>query len=142
MSGNAWLPLAILMTSLAAAPLIFAMREESTRLRTTINLAAAGLKIALVAFMSWQVAQGETFEARFTVMTGLELVLQADPLAVLFVSVRPEQVRALQRRLSAQLRTRLGALRPLVDSVQRPVMTATGLPRALGSRTTDPPPAS
>jgi multicomponent Na+:H+ antiporter subunit D len=86
-SGNAWLPLAILMTSLAAAPLIFAMREESTRLRTAINLAAAGLKIALVAFMSWQVAQGETFEARFTVMTGLDLVLQADPLAVLFVAL-------------------------------------------------------
>jgi multicomponent Na+:H+ antiporter subunit D len=87
MTATGLLPLAILMTSLGAAPFIFLLREESARLRTAINLGAALLKVALVAWLSLRVAQGASYEVRLPFLPGLDLVLQADPLAVLFVAL-------------------------------------------------------
>jgi multicomponent Na+:H+ antiporter subunit D len=81
------LPLLILVTSLGIAPVIFMLQEESARLRTALNLAAATLKLGLVAWLSWQVANGALFEARLQLMPGLDLVLQADALSVLFVAL-------------------------------------------------------
>ncbi len=87
MTASSLLPLAILLTSLGVAPLIFLLREESARLRTALNLAAAVLKVALVAWLSWRVAEGAVYEVRLAFLPGLDLVLQADPLAVLFVAL-------------------------------------------------------
>jgi multicomponent Na+:H+ antiporter subunit D len=78
---------AILMTSLGIAPVIFLLSEENLRLRTTVNLGAAMLKLGLVAWLSWQVRAGATFEARLPVLPGLDLVLQADALSVLFMAL-------------------------------------------------------
>ena len=81
------LPLAILMTSLLAAPVILLLPERATRLRTAINLGAALLKVGLVLWLARAVAGGAEFEARLTVLPGLDLVLQADALSVLFLTL-------------------------------------------------------
>ena len=42
-------------------------------------------KLALVGLMVWGVYHGQTYEARLPLLPGLELALQADALALLFV---------------------------------------------------------
>ena len=86
-AAGGWLPLAILLTSLVAAPVIFALPEDKRALRTVVNLAAALLKLVLVAVLGWQVAQGARFEFRMALVPGIDLVLQADPLSLLFVTL-------------------------------------------------------
>jgi multicomponent Na+:H+ antiporter subunit D len=81
------LPLAILFTSLGIAPILFMLREESARLRAALNLGAAALKLALVVWLSGQVADGVVFETRMAIMPGIDLVLQADALSVLFLAL-------------------------------------------------------
>lgn len=82
-----FLPIAILMTSLGVAPIILMMPDHASRLRTTVNLAAAGAKLALVVWLSRVVAQGGSPDMRFTVAPGLDLHLQADALSVLFLAL-------------------------------------------------------
>ncbi|QIE43120.1 monovalent cation/H+ antiporter subunit D family protein (plasmid) [Rhodobacteraceae bacterium SC52] len=81
------LPLAILMTSLCAAPIILAIPERARTLRTTINLTAATLKVGLVAWLSIAVAAGGEFNLRLGIAPGLDLHLQADALSVLFLAL-------------------------------------------------------
>lgn len=85
---GAWLPFAILATSLLVSPLIFLLPEDRARTRTALNIGAAIVKVALVAYLAWQVAfAGAAYEARLPLVPGIDLVLQADALAVLFVSL-------------------------------------------------------
>ena len=81
------LPLFILLTSLLASPVLFALPESAARLRTGINLGMAALKVALVAWLSWKVSQGVIYDLSFTMLPGLEFKLQADPLAILFIAL-------------------------------------------------------
>ena len=81
------LPLFILLTSLLASPVLFALPERAARLRTAINLGMASLKLVLVAWLSLKVAQGVIYDLRFEVLPGLEFKLQADPLAILFIAL-------------------------------------------------------
>jgi len=78
------LPLFIVLTSAAAAVLIFVAGERRQRLRTTINLAAALFKLALIAVLLLAVQAGESFEWRLELLPGFDLVLRADPLTLLF----------------------------------------------------------
>jgi multicomponent Na+:H+ antiporter subunit D len=87
MSLDSWLPGAIVLTSLIPGLIIFLLKEESRRLRTVLNLAGASLKLALVVWMIWGVYHGHVYESRFVLAPGLELVLNADALSVLFVTL-------------------------------------------------------
>ena len=87
MSDAPFLPLFILMTSLLAAPVLFALPESAARLRTTINLGMATLKVALVVWLSLKVSQGVIYDLRLEMLPGLEFKLQADPLALLFIAL-------------------------------------------------------
>lgn len=87
MTSSALLPVAALMTSLMASVIIFALPEKNYRLRTLINLAAAILKLTLVVVMVWGVMQGREYEAAFTMVPGVEFVLRADALAMLFAGL-------------------------------------------------------
>jgi multicomponent Na+:H+ antiporter subunit D len=87
MPPNAWLPIAIVLSSLVPAVAILFLREESHRLRTTLNLAGAALKLALMGMMAWGVFHGRAYEARLPVLPSAELVLHADGLSVLFASL-------------------------------------------------------
>lgn len=81
------LPLLVILSSLLPGLVIFFLPEGSHRLRTVLNLAGAVVKMLLVGFLIWGVFHEQTFEARWTLAPGLELVLHADTLSLLFVSL-------------------------------------------------------
>lgn len=82
-----WLPLLVLMTSLVASGIIFWVNEEHSGLRSGINLGAAVLKITLIAVILVGVAAGEVYETRFALLTGIDFVLRADALGVMFAGL-------------------------------------------------------
>lgn len=79
--------LMILASSLLPGIAIFFLREGSHRLRTSLNMLGAILKLVLVGLLTWGVLHEQVFETRWLVAPGLELVLHADALSVLFVSL-------------------------------------------------------
>ena len=81
------LPAAIVLTSLVPGLLIFVLGEDRRRLRTTLNLVGALAKLALVGWLIHGVYAGREFESRLTLAPGLDLVLSADALSVLFVTL-------------------------------------------------------
>ncbi len=81
------LPAAIVLSSLIPGLLIFVLDEERHILRTTLNMAGALLKLALVGWLIRGVYAGRVFESRLTLAPGLDLVLSADALSVLFVTL-------------------------------------------------------
>jgi multicomponent Na+:H+ antiporter subunit D len=81
------LPLAMVLVSLVAGILIFLLGEQRQRTRTVLNLAAALTKLALVAFISVLVIVGEPPEFRLALLPGLDLVLRADALSLLFTTL-------------------------------------------------------
>jgi multicomponent Na+:H+ antiporter subunit D len=81
------LPLLVVATSLATGVLIFLLREGQFAARTVLNLAGAVLKLVLVGAMLWGSARGLDFETRIGFVPGAELVLRADFLSLLFVSL-------------------------------------------------------
>jgi multicomponent Na+:H+ antiporter subunit D len=87
MNFDAWLPGLIVLSSLLPGLLIFFLREGSHRLRTTLNLSGALLKFLLVGLMIWGVFHEHVYETRWTLAPGLDLVLHADALSVLFVTL-------------------------------------------------------
>lgn len=84
---NPWLPAMALATSLLAAVVIFALPEERHGLRTGINLAASLLKLGLITVMVWGVFRGLEYRLDFVMMPGIEFVLRADPLSMMFAGL-------------------------------------------------------
>ena len=87
MTWNAALPLLVLASSLLPGLLIFGLPEQRKGLRSALNLGGALAKLGLIGLMLWGVARGESYVFRHAVLPGLELVLHADALAMLFVSL-------------------------------------------------------
>jgi multicomponent Na+:H+ antiporter subunit D len=87
MMVDPWLPLLVVLTSLVTGLVIFFLQEEQVRLRTVLNLAGATVKLALVGIMLWGVFHGHRYETRFPFLPELDLVLRADALALLFVTL-------------------------------------------------------
>ncbi len=87
MNASNSLLLLILASSLLPGLVIFLLHEQSHRLRTALNLFGAVLKLVLVTVLIWGVFHERVFETRWTLMPGLDLVLHADALSVLFVSL-------------------------------------------------------
>lgn len=85
MSWDAGLPLLVLASSLLPGLVIFFLPEERVVTRTSLNLAGAVLKLALVGVMMWGVFHGHNYETRLPLLPGQDLVLRADPLSMLFV---------------------------------------------------------
>jgi multicomponent Na+:H+ antiporter subunit D len=75
------------MTSLIAAVVIFALPEKGYRLRTTVNLGAASLKLGLVAVMVWGVFHEVDYGFSFTMVPGVDFVLKADGLSMMFAGL-------------------------------------------------------
>ncbi len=87
MSLEFWLPALIVLSSLVPGLVIFLLREEQHGVRTTLNLAGAVAKLLIVGLMIWGVFHERVFETRWTLAPGLDLVLHADELSVLFVTL-------------------------------------------------------
>ena len=81
------LPPAVVLVSTLAAIVIFVAGEERRRLRISVNLAAALIKLLLVVWIGLEVLAGTTFMFRFELVPGLELILHADALSILFASL-------------------------------------------------------
>jgi multicomponent Na+:H+ antiporter subunit D len=84
MAATDLLPLAVVLVSLLAGIAIFALGEARSLERTILNLAAAVAKIVLVALIGRVVAVGGTPEFRIPFVPGLDLLLRADALSMLF----------------------------------------------------------
>jgi multicomponent Na+:H+ antiporter subunit D len=80
-------PWLTICTSLTVGIVIFFLAEERHRLRATLNLAAAVLKLALVGAILYGVYIGQAVESRVTLVPGIDFVLRADPLSMLFVTL-------------------------------------------------------
>ena len=79
------LPLLIVISSLLPGLFIFFLAEESHRLRIALNIFGAALKLILVAIMTWGVFHEYEYNVSWSLAPGLELILHADTLSVLFV---------------------------------------------------------
>ncbi len=87
MNWDGWIPPLLLASSLLPGLIIFTLAEEQVRLRTLLNLGGALVKLALVGWMLWGVYHGHHYEMRLALLPNLELVLRADPLALLFITL-------------------------------------------------------
>ncbi|MDR9426116.1 MAG: proton-conducting transporter membrane subunit [Marinobacter sp.] len=87
MTTSVLLPLFALMTSLLASVVIFTLPERGHRLRILINLGAAGLKLVFVGIMIWGISEGREYELAFEMLPGVQFVLRADALSMLFAGL-------------------------------------------------------
>ncbi|WP_417344496.1 complex I subunit 5 family protein [Ferrimonas sp.] len=85
MSWSQSLPLLILGSSLLPGLIIFLLPEERVITRTTLNLAGAVVKIVLVLAMLAGMLRGEHYQAQLPLIAGLDLMLRATPLSMLFL---------------------------------------------------------
>ncbi len=87
MTAQGWVPLAVVASSLLPGLVIFLLPEDRRGLRAMLNLAGAFAKLGLVGLMLWNVGRFHEYEARMTVLPGLDLVLRADELSLLFMTL-------------------------------------------------------
>ena len=79
------LPLLVVLTSLVPGLVIFFVNEERHGLRTTLNMTGAISKLILIAIMIGGLIDGVIYETRFSFLPGIDLVLRADALSILFI---------------------------------------------------------
>ena len=87
MIWDQWLPVLVVATSLIPGIAIFFLPEARHGWRTFFNLAGAGLKCAFVALMLWGVSRERVYEARYTLLPGIDFKLHADPLSLLLATL-------------------------------------------------------
>ncbi len=87
MNWDAWIPLMVVASSLVPGLIIFGLAEDRVRTRIVLNLFGALFKFILVAWMLWGVVHEHHYETRLVLLPGLELVLRAGPLSLLFVTL-------------------------------------------------------
>jgi multicomponent Na+:H+ antiporter subunit D len=87
MNWGTWIPLLTIASSLLTGLTIFCLAEHRVRLRTTLNLAGALIKLALVCWMLKGVYHGQHYEVRMALLPDLELVLLVDTLSLLFITL-------------------------------------------------------
>lgn len=87
MNWNAWIPLIVVVSSALPGLIIFNLAENRIRLRTTLNLIGALVKLLLVGWMLWGVYNEQIFETRLPLLPNLDLVLRAGPWALFFVTL-------------------------------------------------------
>lgn len=80
-------PVLLLMTSLVPAVITFFLAQESYRLRNSLSLGGAIVKVVLIVVMLFAVADGAYYETEFPLAPGLVLLLRIDALALLFISL-------------------------------------------------------
>ncbi len=82
-----WLLVMILLSSLVPGLIIFSLAESRHGWRTFLNLLGSLTKMVLVLIMILGIYQGQSYAFHFVLLPGLELVLRADPLSALFVTL-------------------------------------------------------
>ena len=82
-----WLPLMILLTSLLPGIFIFVLPEERIRLRTTLNMGGATVKLVLIGFMIWGVLHEHVYETRLSILPNMDLILNADAMSAMMTAL-------------------------------------------------------
>ncbi len=77
----------ILLSSLVPGLIIFSLAESSRGWRTFLNILGATTKMVLVLTMILGIYQGHSFTVHLALLPDVELVLRADPLSALFVTL-------------------------------------------------------
>lgn len=81
---EAYIPLAVLLTSFVTGVVILMLGEERVVARTALNLFGAIVKLALVGVMVWGVLHNHAYETRIPFLPNMDLVLRADAMTILF----------------------------------------------------------
>jgi multicomponent Na+:H+ antiporter subunit D len=79
------LPPLIVATSLVTGIAIFFLDQKQYAARAALNLIGAGLKVVLVAILTYGVLNGVEYEARFHVVLGFDFLLRVDLLSLLLI---------------------------------------------------------
>ena len=87
MNWDNWLPLLMFAISFLTGIFIFPLANERFYLRTFLNMLGATAKLLLLGFMLWGVYQGHVYISRWQILPGLEMVLHADFLSLLFTAL-------------------------------------------------------
>jgi multicomponent Na+:H+ antiporter subunit D len=87
MNWGQWLLASMLLSSLIPGIIIFGLPEEKHRTRTVLNLCGAIIKISLILVMDIGIYLGHSFEIRISMIPGVELLLNGDPLSALFATL-------------------------------------------------------
>jgi multicomponent Na+:H+ antiporter subunit D len=86
-SGSSALPLLVVLSSFLTGIVIFVLREEQVRARSTLNLVGACAKLGLVAWIFAGYFDGDRYELQWAFVPGLDFVLRVDLLSLLFASL-------------------------------------------------------
>ena len=81
------IPLLMLLTSLVPAGIIFCLREDQVRWRTTLNVAGALAKVGFVVALIPPVVAGDKLRASMPWVPGVDLVLVTDAFSLFFVAL-------------------------------------------------------
>ncbi|MFN2309028.1 MAG: complex I subunit 5 family protein [Gammaproteobacteria bacterium] len=84
---GSWLPVAVVASSLLTGVFIFFLGEARHGLRILFNLTGALVKLVVVGIMLWGVLNEHQYRSVLPLLPGIELVLRADALAMLFVTL-------------------------------------------------------
>jgi multicomponent Na+:H+ antiporter subunit D len=87
MDWGPWLPLGVLATSVGAGLASFAFAESQRTARVVANVVGAVAKVALVVVMIAGFLAGHRYEARWSYLPGVDLVLRVDDISLLFVAL-------------------------------------------------------
>lgn len=87
MNVHFWIPVLIPLIAAVTGAVIFCLKEENAGWRTGLNMASAIAKVALVAHLVWGVFHEQTYRFEMPLFQGFKLVLEADSLSLLFVSL-------------------------------------------------------
>ncbi|WP_045215046.1 complex I subunit 5 family protein [Desulfonatronovibrio magnus] len=88
MNLDFWLPVLVLSSSLFTGIVIFFLKEESTRLRTALNLLGASIKVVAVHYMAYRLLVLDIIhEISFSMGLGFDFIIRVDFLSLMFVSL-------------------------------------------------------
>ncbi len=88
MNLNFWLPILMLSSSFFTGLIIFFLKEESTALRTTLNLAGSIFKVFAVHYMAYRLLVLDNIhQVSFSMGLGFDFVLRVDFLSLMFLAL-------------------------------------------------------
>jgi multicomponent Na+:H+ antiporter subunit D len=98
-----WIPLAAVGLPFLTGIAIFMLDDRQVVLRSLLNLFGAFAKLVLVGVMLWGVANGRDYGVRLAIAPGLDVALNVDALALLFITSTPSVIWRMGRIAVASL---------------------------------------
>lgn len=87
MSLAAWMPVLVILSSAVPSLVIFFLSDRRSRLRRALYLGAEVVKLILVGIMLVGIYYGVAYETRIPLLPGVDLLLRANALGMLFLTL-------------------------------------------------------